>query len=94
MFISDSKDLNMAAHIDFDTFARLSFSIMNGNNKFHDAPYLQVLAAVLQNVCSIPGRNQIINLPPRFLNSFVSTNGSRVLPNQPAITDFIQLGDA
>lgn len=67
------SELNMAAKLDFHSFVLLMFPVMHGNAKFYEAPYIEVLTATFQAVSQTPGRNQIINIPPRHLKSFIAS---------------------
>lgn len=67
------SDLHLVAQADFHTFVRLCFPVLHGSDTYHDAPYLHLITTTLQDVYSEPGRNQIINMPPRFLKSFIAS---------------------
>ncbi|MEP9357080.1 phage terminase large subunit [Xanthobacter sp. KR7-65] len=66
-------ELHMAARLDFHSFFLLMFPVVHGNIKIEEAPYLEVLTATFQVVSQTPGRNQIINIPPRHLKSFIAS---------------------
>ncbi|MFG1266198.1 phage terminase large subunit family protein [Xanthobacter aminoxidans] len=70
---SPKSELYSAARLDFYSFFQLMFPIIHGNSRFDEAPYLEMISAILQSLSQSPGRNQIINLPPRHLKSFIAS---------------------
>lgn len=65
-------DFHRLARGDFYTFVRIMFPVLYAA-PFIDATYIRLLSATLQEVYSEPGRNQIINMPPRHLKSFIAS---------------------
>ncbi|MFG1209571.1 hypothetical protein V5F79_27360 [Xanthobacter flavus] len=84
-------ELYLLARCNFYAFMRLMFDVLYDGIEFEDADYTHLISAVLEEVYLEPGRNQIINIPPRFLKSFIVTTSfsAWILAKRPHLTIMI-----
>jgi predicted phage terminase large subunit-like protein len=66
-----ATDIHAAARLDFWAFVELTFPVLHGGKDLVFAPYMDVLACVLESCARREKRRIIVNLPPRHLKSML-----------------------